>query len=332
MNFNFGEVLTRAWQIVWKHKILWVFGILASCGQGSGNFNSNSNIRNDSSNFNPPPQMLEWARWIENNVAAFIAILVAVVCIILIITTFLSTIGRIGLIRGAAQAEGGAENLVFGQLFSESMPYFWRSFGLSLILSLPVLVFAAFAAVFVVAAAASENNPSAALGSLAILPILLGCCCIFVPLMLVLGVIFGQAQRAIVLEDLGVMPALSRGWEIFKANLGPVIILAIILGVIGFGVGLVLSIPLLAIVVPAAFAFAFSQTQNMTPVIFAAICFCLYLPVMWLGQGILISYTESAWTLTYLRLTNKNNTTGPATPEPVIPSDSDQTLIAPPHA
>ena len=27
MNFNFGEVLSRAWQIVWKHKVLWIFGI-----------------------------------------------------------------------------------------------------------------------------------------------------------------------------------------------------------------------------------------------------------------------------------------------------------------
>ena len=27
MNFNFGEVLTRAWQIIWKHKVLWIFGI-----------------------------------------------------------------------------------------------------------------------------------------------------------------------------------------------------------------------------------------------------------------------------------------------------------------
>lgn len=43
MNFNFGEALTRAWQIIWKHKILWVFGILASCGRGGGNFNSNFN-------------------------------------------------------------------------------------------------------------------------------------------------------------------------------------------------------------------------------------------------------------------------------------------------
>ena len=35
-NFNFGEVLTRAWQIIWKHKVLWIFGILASCARGGG--------------------------------------------------------------------------------------------------------------------------------------------------------------------------------------------------------------------------------------------------------------------------------------------------------
>ena len=36
MNFNFGEVLTRAWQITWKYKVLWIFGILAGCSEGSG--------------------------------------------------------------------------------------------------------------------------------------------------------------------------------------------------------------------------------------------------------------------------------------------------------
>ena len=34
-----GEVLSRAWQIIWKHKVLWIFGILASCS--SSNFGSN---------------------------------------------------------------------------------------------------------------------------------------------------------------------------------------------------------------------------------------------------------------------------------------------------
>ena len=45
MNFNFGEVLTRAWQIIWKHKVLWIFGILASCGRGSGGGNGGGGRR-----------------------------------------------------------------------------------------------------------------------------------------------------------------------------------------------------------------------------------------------------------------------------------------------
>jgi hypothetical protein len=337
MNFNFGEVLTRAWQIIWKHKVLWVFGILASCGQGSGNFNSNSGGGNNNggADFDLPPQMMEWARWIENNVATFIAIIVAVTCIIVIITAFLSTIGRIGLIRGTAQAEGGVEKLVFGQLFSESMPYFWRMFWLGLVLALPVILIAVVVAVFVVAGvgvAATGGEEAAALGALGIIPIMLGCFCLLVPVMFVLGMIFRQAERVIVLEDLGVMPALSRGWEIFRANLGSIILMAIILGVIGFGVGLVLTIPIILIVIPAALAFALGEAQNFSPLIFAAVCFCLYVPVLWLLQGILVSYTESAWTLTYMRLTNKSGTTGSATLEPNLLPDSDQTLSAPPHA
>ncbi len=38
-NFNFGEVLTRAWKTIWKHKVLWIFGILASCARGGGSSN-----------------------------------------------------------------------------------------------------------------------------------------------------------------------------------------------------------------------------------------------------------------------------------------------------
>src|SRR5262245_37382407 len=136
MNFNFGEVLTRAWQIVWKHRVLWIFGILASCGRGgggNGGGNSAGNNGFDGSGPNLPPQMMQWFQWMQENIATFIAIVLAIVCVIWIIATFLSIIGRIGLIRGTAQVEGGTENLIFGQLFSESMPYFWRMFVLSLI-------------------------------------------------------------------------------------------------------------------------------------------------------------------------------------------------------
>ena len=57
-NFNFGEILTRAWQIIWKHKILWIFGILASCGRSSGNFNSSRGSRGNGGAGGLPPQVM----------------------------------------------------------------------------------------------------------------------------------------------------------------------------------------------------------------------------------------------------------------------------------
>jgi hypothetical protein len=177
-----------------------------------------------------------------------------------------------------------------------------------------------------------SGGGGSAMGALAILPVMLGCFCLLIPVMFVLNMIFGQAQRAIVLEDLGVMPSISRGWDIFRANLGPIILMAIILFVIGFVIGLVIAIPILVIVVPAAIAFAVGNAQNTTPLILAGICFCLYLPVAWLLGGILTAYTESAWTLTYMRLTAKpadgNPPAAPVDIDPVKPEDDERTIIA----
>lgn len=315
MNFNFGEVLTRAWQIVWKHKVLWIFGILASCGRGGGGGNGGGNSGGGDNGFSPnlPPQLTQWTQWIENNLTQFIAILVAILCIIWIVVAFLSTIGKIGLIRGTAQAEGGAESLVFGQLFSESMPYFWRMFGLSLILALPILVFVVVLVVgafaFIIPVSVSSGESGSAMGALAIVPLFLGCLCLFIPVMIVISMVFSQAARAIVLEELDVLPAISRGWEIFRANLGPIILMAIILGVISFVVGFATVIPVMIMVFPAMFAFIAGGAQSNTPWIFMGICVCLYLPVLILLNGILTAYAESAWTLVYMRLTKPQDQT-----------------------
>lgn len=40
---NFGEILSRAWKIIWKHKVLWIFGILAGCGRGGGGGGGSAN-------------------------------------------------------------------------------------------------------------------------------------------------------------------------------------------------------------------------------------------------------------------------------------------------
>ena len=256
---------------------------------------------------------MELFQWIEQNLTTFVVATIAVVCIIWIVTTFLSTVGKIGLIRGTAQLDGGAESLIFGQLFSESTPYFWRILGLSVILALPVFLFALIIAAFVIfGIAASQGSDASGLGFFATFPLLIGCICLLIPVMLVLGVIFRQAENAIVLEEMGVMPALSRGWEIFRSNLGPIILMAIILAVIGFAVGFVIAIPIFVILFPAFIAFIAGEAQNMTPLAIAGVCICLYIPVSLLLNGVAVAYTESAWTLTYMRLTK------PQVAEPVV--------------
>ncbi|HZM22157.1 MAG TPA: hypothetical protein VFC02_10455, partial [Anaerolineales bacterium] len=90
------------------------------------------------------------------------------------------------------------------------------------------------------------------------------------------------------------------------------IIMAIILTVISFVVGFIIAIPIFVVAVPAAIAFAAGEAQNWTPLAIAGVCICLYIPISLLLNGIAIAYTESAWTLTYMRLTK------PQVTEPVV--------------
>jgi hypothetical protein len=314
MNFNFGEVLSRAWQIIWKHKVLWIFGIFAGCSRGSSSFRGNSGGSGGGTGGQLPPELMRIFQFIQQNLVTFIVVGCILVLLIWAVTIFLSTIGKVGLIRGTYQAEGGADKLIFGQLFSESTPFFWRVFGLSLLVAIPILVvFAALIAGFAAfAISASNGNDAARVGVFGLLPLLIGCVCLLVPVMFVVGMIIRQAENAIVLENMPVLPAISRGWEIFRANLGPIILMAIILAVVGVVAGLIIAIPILAIVVPAAITFAVNRAENWTPMIFAGVCLCLYIPVAWFLNGILTAYTESAWTLTYMRLTASPSENPPA--------------------
>lgn len=306
MNFNFGEVLSRAGQIVWKHRVLWIFGILAGCTRGNSNFNIRGNVGGNGGTPNLPPQLQQLFETFSRNMTGFIAITIAIVCILWIVAISLGTLGKIGLIRGTWLVDTGTDHLIFGELFSESMPYFWRMFGLSLLAALPaILVVVALAAALasLIVPVASRGSDSATVALLGIVPVMIGCFCLLIPVMFVIGTIVRQAENAIVLEDAGVLPSLSRGWEVFRNNLGVILLLAIILIVIGMAVGFILAIPVFIVVLPSVFAFASGQGQNWNPLIFSAICFCLYLPILWVLNGILTAYIESTWTLTYMRLT-----------------------------
>lgn len=317
-SFSIGEVLTKAWQIVWKFKVLWIFGILASCGSGGGgNGGGGSGSNYDFSNGSLPPQMRQFARaleqfgvWLENNLWV-IAAAVLVLCVIWIVILFLSVIGQIGVIKGAQLADDGAETLGFGQVWRASLPYFWRVLGLSLAFGLIVFVLVLAMLLPVIALAIVTLG----VGALCIIPLM----CVFIPLIWVASVIVNQATVAIVTEDRGILDAVQRSWTVVRSNIGQYLLMALVLFIGGALVGLVIAIPVILIVVPAIFSLAVSDGTNFTGLMIAGLCFVLYLPVALVLQGILTTYVLTAWTLTFRRLTTP-------LPEPDLTPESNQPL------
>jgi len=296
-NFNFGEVLTRAWQNIWKHKILWIFGILASCARGNGGGGSGGGGNSGYQTGGDAPfsggqierVMSQIGQYIENHL--WIIIAVGLVFILLgFIFYALGMMGRIGLIKGTYKVENGVESLAFGEIWAESIPYFWRIFGLNFLIGIIFLVIFIPLILFGVV--------TAGIGFLCIIPLL----CILIPLSWVVGVVLEQAQPAIVLEDLGMLDGLKRGWKIVKSNAMPMVIMTLILGIGSVIIGLIIAIPIIVAFVPLIIG-AGSLRESLMPVYISLACCAVYMPVLIFLNGVLTAYIQSVWALTYLRLT-----------------------------
>jgi hypothetical protein len=309
-----GEVLSRAWQIIWKHKVLWIFGILASCSSASG---SAPNFRG-SYQPNLPPEAQRYFYFDQVNqlpgwlIALIVGGVILVVLILIVLAIFLGTVGRVGLIRGTQQLEGGEIRLAFGELFSGSLPYFWRVFGLNLIVGLALAILFGALILFVI----FGSILTLGLGALCLVPLI----CLAVPVGWFINVVVEQANIAIVIENLGIFDGLRRGWEVVRVNLGMIIVMALIL-MLGVGLlgGFIIGLPFVLIVAPAVLgAIAGTRQALGGGLLVAGLCLVGYIPVAIVLNGILRSYIETAWTLTYLRLTGK------AAPslEPVAPESA----------
>ena len=109
--------------------------------RGSGG-NSNSSSRN--SQFTDKPSSREMfgqlsafaekvIKLVFDKTPGSFYVLIAVLLVLWLLQIFITTVGQIGLVRGAYHAEMGVEKIKFGELFSESLRYFWRLIGMGLL-------------------------------------------------------------------------------------------------------------------------------------------------------------------------------------------------------
>jgi len=308
---DFGEILTKAWKIIWKFKILWVFGILSSCGQsaggGSGGGSGNSGIQFSGGDANLPPGMRYFFDTIQGwQIAVLVIGLFLFFLILSLIFTAISTVGAIGLIQGTVKGDELVESvtderLTFGELFSSGKPFFWRVFGFNLLAGLAIFVVVLLLFLPLVGFAIVTLG----IGMLCLIPLI----CIIIPVSWLVTVLFEQVNIAMVIEDLSIMDGLKRGWEIFRGNLGNMIVMGLILVLGGGLVGILLALPLIIVIFPIIVGIIGGSASGSElwfggGFAAAAVCFLGYLPILLVLGGILQAYIKSAWTLTYLRLTS----------------------------
>jgi hypothetical protein len=154
------------------------------------------------------------------------------------------------------------------------------------------------------------------LGLICLIPLI----CLLIPIGIIIGVVIDQSTIAIVAENLGIFEGLQRGWDVVRNNLGPIALIWLILGLgIRFIGGLILSLPILLFLIPLLIA-AISGSEQAFGIgaIISAICVIGYLPFLIVLSGMLNSYVQSGWTLTFLRLTRPQAIAPEQLPEPSI--------------
>ncbi len=190
------------------------------------------------------------------------------------------------------------------------MPFFWRLFWMSVLVGLPFfIIILVIAAGFVLALIPLMDNNTAGSGMafLTLFPVICVLFCVILLLSILIGFVVRMAENAIVIENLPLLAGFQRGWDVFVKNLGPILIIWLITLAIGLVVGIVIALPLLIVLIPLVFVFIAnvnSYNFSFTPWIIAFVgIICIYIPISWLANGILMTYIQSVWTLTYLRLT-----------------------------
>lgn len=312
---NFGEILTKAWNIIWRYKILWVFGILSSCGQGGGGGGGggNAGFQFSGEDANVPPGMREFFRnleaFFENiegwQIFTFILGVMLFFLILWFIFAALNTIGRVGLIQGAIRGKSALEGepapgMTFDGLFKSGKPFFWRIFGFNILAGIAVfiivlLLLLPFGALAVL---------TLGIGVLCLIPLI----CLTIPVGWLVKVLFEQVNIAIVVEDLNIIDGLKHGWDVFRVNIGNLIIMGLILLLGGGIIGFILALPMIIVMLPIALGLISGITSGSDFFISggfltSALCCVAYVPVLILLSGILQSYIKTAWTLSYLEIT-----------------------------
>jgi hypothetical protein len=328
-----GDVLKQSWAIVWRHKILWLFGLFAAEAGGSGisgNFNSGNSFSPSSFNTSSS-QTSELGYQITRTLAEWWPVLVAgLVFLILIgiIWWILSVAARGGIVALADDADAGRE--VHGSHgWSVGFHYWGRVFLQSFVFGLPIflITLAFIVIIFLVAggsiaaiASGARTGGSPGMAAGGVLGLLAGVCgftAVFFVVILAIAIVYAVlvpvSLRYAILHDRPAVQAIGDGWRLVRTQLGKVALTAVTLWGLGIVFGIGLFVVLLIFIVPVVFA---ALAKVWVAVAFFGVL--LIIAAMFAG-AIWSAYYSTAWTVAFRAITDPGAIAAEKPGIPVIP-------------
>lgn len=279
---EYGKIISRSVNIVWENKYLILLGVLASLGGsfpgGGGGGGGGGNGSGNGQPFGQPGQFPEFSGEIAGLAVGAILALLCVALFIGLLLWAVSTVARGGMVASVDTVESGGKSS-FSQGWSAAWQKVWRLLGIGLLPGIPgmilfgvgILALGAYGGV--AALFGEEIAAPAGIGAGGLIVLV---ACIVVPIVLVLSILRTFAERACMLEDLGVIASYRRGLDVLTANLGEAIVLFLIQIAIFIILGILLFVP----------------------GIFLALC-CFLWPLLLAVQGAITAAVSSVWTLAW---------------------------------
>ncbi len=288
---NYGEVLASAARIIWKHKLLWLFGFLAGGLSGITYF-----VATLANYFFSPDLLISTypsssgSEELANALILYFLITFGAFGLITIVAYIVQAFSLGGLIRGVRLADQGAGELELRGLFSACPTYFWRVLGMLVLFGVGIgaVIGILYCLISVLSLA------TFGLAFLCFLPLIIA----LIPVSFLVGAFLQQAVISLVVDDLGIGAGLQRGWSLIRNKFVPMLLMSLILG---FGQSILTGVFSSPYVFISWFRPFLGESGNV--LLITTVVELLYTPILIFLLSLSIAYLFSAWTLTYLRLT-----------------------------
>jgi len=271
INMNHKEILARSWKLLWSYRVLWVFGFILALttssfpdqmfnGNGSGGSSSQSE---DFSLESGDDFQEEFSDFIEEMVEAgdafaaetfnftgdwvqaILTIAIVAGCLILlmiILSVILRYVSETALVKLVDENESSGEKHGVRQGFRMGFSrHAWNMFLANLVITLPIII--AFILLFGFAIAPfflwlTDNTTIAIIGTVAGIGLFFLVVFLAILVAAALSLLKRFVFRVVVLEDLGPVEAIGRGYQIVRENFKDIILMWLIM--IGIGLGFAL--------------------------------------------------------------------------------------------